>query len=500
MKRILLVAVAVIVGVPLLVTAWFYIGGIETGDTSLPDDADLLWSPPEVADEDNAFIAIMAATNLINCTTLGTNSWDKVDMSFVSGYANINTNRDSTARRIRADPGAGEKADRILADNEAFYSAFAKGLERKGFRNTLPPLSKEIRFTVLPLGVFFRMSNLWRLKIQREMECGEWSAAVSDVETLHRFGRIVSDNATTIVDINVGNSIESMARSKIQDLVTCGGLTASQLARFAEIVDADAKAEPENVTRIIKAEYSLSQTHLDLMSPEYILSLVGFTFSTANKLKEISKKICSMEFGVSVSEGSSLDRVAECLVRTVVSWPGYFRYTFHRKTTQKRLADVAHKALKGEIDDAAHEDCHFGVFARNGMGRAIVRAAAFAYQQAVVGKDRLRAVFARGKTQLVIAAARWRLDHDGELPPTLDALVPQYLPAVPLDPWSKGGKPFSYDAVTGVVWSVGESGDFDYSKLPVEKSKRLRGEFGRNVDYYAFRLNGKPLNLMDNAK
>ena len=122
MKRILLVAVAVIVGVPLLMTAWFCIGGIETGDTSLPDDADLLWSPPEVADEDNAFIAIMAATNLINCATLGTNSWGKVDMSFVSGYANINTNRDSTARRIRADPGAGEKADRIIADNEAFYA------------------------------------------------------------------------------------------------------------------------------------------------------------------------------------------------------------------------------------------------------------------------------------------------------------------------------------------------------------------------------------------
>ena len=391
-------------------------------------------------------------------------------------------------------------ADRIIADNQAFYAAFAKGLERKGFRNTLPPISKEVRFSMLPFHVMSSMSNLWRLKIQREMERGEWSAAVSDVEALHRFGRVVSDNAATIVDLMVGNSIEGMVSGKIQDLVSCGELTASQLARFAELVDAGAKAEPENVARAVKGEYTCSRAHLDLMSPEYVLSLVGFTFSTANKLKEISKKICSMEFGVSVSEGSSLDRVAECLVRTVVSWPGYFRYTFHRKTTQKRLADVAHKALKGEIDDAANDDCHFGVFARNGMGRAIVRAAAFAYQQAVVGKDRLRAVFARGKTQLVIAAARWRLDHDGELPPTLDALVPQYLPAVPLDPWSKGGKPFSYNAATGVVWSVGESGDFDYSKLPVEKSKRLRGEFGRNVDYYAFRLNGKPLNLMDNTK
>ena len=499
MKRILLVAVAVIVGVPLLVTAWFYIGGIETGDTSSPDDADLLWSPPEVADEDNAFIAIMAATNLINCATLGTNSWGKVDMSFVSGYANINTNRDSTARRIRADPGAGEKADRILADNEAFYSAFAKGLERNEFRNA-DPIIKELGYPFPSVLLYMRMAQFWRLKIRREAERGEWSAAVSDVETLHRFGRVVSDNAATIVDLMVGNSIEGMASGKIQDFVSCGELTASQLARFAELVDADAKAEPENVARAVKGEYTYLRAHLDLMSPEYVLSLVGFTFSTADKLKEICKKICSKEFGVSVSEGSSLDRVAECLVRTVVSWPGYFRYTFHRKTTQKRLADVAHKALKGEIDDAANEDCHFGVFARNGMGRAIVRAAAFAYQQALAGKYRLRAVFARGKTQLVIAAARWRLDHDGELPPTLDALVPQYLPAVPADPWSKDGKPLNYDAATGVVWSVGESGDFDYSKLPVEKSKRLRGEFGRNVDHYAFRIDGKPLNLMDNAK
>ena len=492
----IIAAIAVIVGGPLIVTAWFYIGGIETA--SLPDDADLIWTPPVVADEDNAFVAILATTNLINCATLGTNSWGKVDMSFVSGYANINTNRDSTARRIRADPGAGGKADRILAGNEAFYAAFAKGLERKGFRNTLPPISKEVRFSMLPFHVMGSMSNLWRLKIQREMERGEWSAAVSDVETLHRFGRVVSDNAATIVDLMVGNSIEGMVSGKIQDLASCGELTAIQLARFAELVDADAKAEPENVSRIIKAEYSLARAHLDLMSPEYVLSLVGFTFSTANKLKEICKKICSKEFGVSVSEGSSLDRVAECLVRTVVSWPGYFRYTFHRKTTQKRLADVAHKALRGEIDDSASEDG--SIFSRNGIGRTFVRNLAFAYQQALVGKDRLRPVFARARTQLVVAASRWRLDHGGEMPPTQDALVPQYLPAVPLDPWSKDGKPFSYDAAAGVVWSVGESGDFDYSKLPAGESKLVRGKIGRNVDYYAFRLDGKPLTLMDNAK
>ena len=499
-KRILLAMVAVVVGVPLLMTAWFYIGGIETGDTSSPDDADLLWTPPEVADEDNAFIAIMAATNLINCATLGTNSWGKVDMSFVSGYANINTNRDSTARRIRADPGAGEMADRIIADNQAFYAAFAKGLERKGFRNTLPPISKEVRFSVLPFHVMNRMSNLWQIKIQREMDRGEWNAAVADLEVLHRFGQVVSDNAATVVDILVGNSIEGMAYGKIRDLTASGGLSASQLARLAELVDADAKAAPENVARAVKAEYSLVRAHLDLMSPEYFLSLAELSFCTANKIKGIFKTILAEDCGVSVSDDSSSDRVAKCLIRTIVCWPGYFRYKLHRKTTQKRLADVARKALNGEIDVAAHEDGLYGIFSRNGIGRATVRNFAYTCQLALAGKDRMGPMFARARTQLVIAAARWRLDHDGEMPPTLDALVPKYLPAVPADPWSKDGKPLNYVAATGVVWSVGESGDFDYSKLPVEKSKRLHGKIGRNVDHFAFRLDGKPLELLDNAR
>ena len=156
--------------------------------------------------------------------------------------------------------------------------------------------------------------------------------------------------------------------------------------------------------------------------------------------------------------------------------------------------------MNGEIDDAANEDGLYGIFSRNGIGRATVRNFAYTCQLALAGKDRMGPMFARARTQLVIAAARWRLDHDGEMPPTLDALVPQYLSAVPADPWSKDGRPFSYDAAAGIVWSVGESGDFDYSTLPAEESKRLHGKIGRKIDRYAFRLDGRPLDSMDNAQ
>ena len=125
-KRILFAMVAVVVGVPLLVTAWFGLGGIETA--SLPDDADLLWAPPEVADEDNAFVATLAATNLVK---LATDDFG-FERSIVDGYADLGTHC-PTSRELREDQSAVEKADRILADNAAFYAAFAEGLERKAY-------------------------------------------------------------------------------------------------------------------------------------------------------------------------------------------------------------------------------------------------------------------------------------------------------------------------------------------------------------------------------
>ena len=472
MKRILLVAVAVIVGVPLLVTAWFYVGGIEMGDTLSPDDADLLWTAPDVADEDNAFIAIMAATNLINCTTLGTNSWDKVDMSFVSGYANINTNRDSTARRIRADPGAGEKADRILADNEAFYSAFAKGLERNEFRNA-DPIIEELGYPFPSVLLYMRMAQFWRLKIRREAERGEWEKAANSLEVLRRFGRFVSDGkANRFPEFSIGIMMMENVLNEMVDLVVMGRYGENSLLRFAAIAKEDEAAFSTNCTYVVRGEY----THIVAELPKK---------SATDLLRTLD---CD----------SSFRRICPVLEH----WPFYRDFALGERWTRRRLADVAHSFLRGEIDYAVYERSYPGnPFVRNWAGRERVYGFALCCGNLLGGSwGNRRKLRLHARAQLVIAAARWRLAHDGGMPPTLDALVPKYLPAVPVDPWSKDCKPLNYDAATGVVWSVGELGDFDYSKLPVEKSKRLRGKIGKYVDRFAFRLDGKPLNLMDNAK
>jgi hypothetical protein len=55
-------------------------------------------------------------------------------------------------------------------------------------------------------------------------------------------------------------------------------------------------------------------------------------------------------------------------------------------------------------------------------------------------------------------AARWYEQDQGQLPATLGALVPGYLPAVPVDPFGDG-EALRYDRARGLVWSVGEDGD-----------------------------------------
>jgi hypothetical protein len=63
--------------------------------------------------------------------------------------------------------------------------------------------------------------------------------------------------------------------------------------------------------------------------------------------------------------------------------------------------------------------------------------------------------------EVACAVERWRLAHAGALPPSLDALVPQFLAAVPEDPMD--GKPLKFRPrrLGFVVYSIGEDGTDD---------------------------------------
>jgi hypothetical protein len=80
---------------------------------------------------------------------------------------------------------------------------------------------------------------------------------------------------------------------------------------------------------------------------------------------------------------------------------------------------------------------------------------------------------ARADRRLSAAALAIRLyqaDHAGRFPPSLEALVPAYLPFLPVDPFDPNGKPLRYVILPGalpgrgdrqLVYSVGMDGTDD---------------------------------------
>lgn len=83
--------------------------------------------------------------------------------------------------------------------------------------------------------------------------------------------------------------------------------------------------------------------------------------------------------------------------------------------------------------------------------------------------DRFALQHYRGMTDrrlaaVVLALRLYAADHDGIYPPALDDLVPQYLVAIPNDPFAAGGKPLLYDAAdpaAPAVYSVADNGKDD---------------------------------------
>jgi hypothetical protein len=77
--------------------------------------------------------------------------------------------------------------------------------------------------------------------------------------------------------------------------------------------------------------------------------------------------------------------------------------------------------------------------------------------------------------EISLAAERYRLAC-GEIPETLGGLVPEFLSAVPEDPFD--GLPMRYNPQDGgyVVYSVGEDGKDDAGKVPPSKDARAGGD------------------------
>ena len=162
------------------------------------------------------------------------------------------------------------------------------------------------------------------------------------------------------------------------------------------------------------------------------------------------------------------------------------RYSYQSDRTRSLGAGLfakARESLLHDYDTGAWEDLEkeinaatsspLGRLAPNCGGRAIVLNVmpvwnGFAMKVA-------RGEFELFAAKVVVAAELYRR-KTGHRPESLDALVPEFLPSVPTDPFDHGAA-LKYDAERGIVWTVGVDRNFNGEKQPGKKS------YGRNRSY-----------------
>ncbi len=113
-------------------------------------------------------------------------------------------------------------------------------------------------------------------------------------------------------------------------------------------------------------------------------------------------------------------------------------------------------------------------------------------------KTDFKAAATRRVAATALAIRLFQTDHNGKRPAALAALVPDYLPALPVDPFAPDGRTFGYapgraGGADARLWSVGINGVDDGGAMPVGKPPG-RAEGGAPWDFpdAVFRLDAAP--------
>ena len=456
-------------------TLYLYIGGFDDVAGLSLDDADLIVELDDVPDDENAFLTFMSATNYYFVAR----DWriDLDDNQFLD-YGVAFTNDAYYAAKARSLTNAAERADAILASNETFFATMSKGVRQKSYRNVSPREPPFEIFSMPPINTFLNFARLLRLKAQRELERGDLESATETVAEIHAFGRLVMENEPSCVGYCLGVAIQSYAYGKMRDAVGMGLATDTMLERFSALVSADNMAAEADVARSICGEYTIGRSGLD-----------GWTSARVEAGLDWNNRLSEMLYGVLGYDYSSswTGRMIEAFYRLIVRWPGYMRFALHPRDTKARLILSARKALAGE--DLPSEQSGKALFTPNCFGNGISQALVSALHTS--GKAGAMISFAQARTMVVLAVAKWRLKNGNGNPPTLDALVPEFLPKVPVDPWNREHRPLSYDPEDGVVWSVGQLGHFNYIQY-LEAHRVGKKGIQKELRECAFRIDGRP--------
>ena len=403
-KRRLLLTAIVLAPPVALVCAWAFI------DAPRPDDADLRITYDDIPDEENAFTYFNRAAEEL--------TWPK---GFRSG-------RD-LEDLLEDDGWDARLAAKILMPNKKVFDLIKRGLSSPRFQ--VPEITGPE--TLLPYLVPWR--DIGRLGVVRAkllFERDRQREAFEQAIQVARFGVRIQNGHGAWINYCLGNSIRQTALVQFRKMLGTTTLPPEMLAPRIRQLD-DLRASPDGFADALRVEYMINCVAVDDFA-EGRGDLSDFCGGWAH--------------------------------------PSGRYMLFKRNKTKRLLAGVSRLLMPNatrtytEASFAPYPDWDsrkFKVKAHlSGNGKGLLL-----YRMLMTPGSRMQMLKCAencsvAATQIQIALKCYKAEH-GDLPDTLDKLVPKYFKTVPLDDFD--GKPMKYSKAKRVIYAVGSDLTDDGGKV-----------------------------------
>jgi len=375
-------------------------------DIPPPDDSEFLVERPVVAPEDNAYTYFLQATNFFYSPT---------NCTLISDY-------------LAGKPVEEAEIRELVEKNGECLALLKRGTECS---ICLMPLMEDFLTLTPYISPWLGMGRILLVKSRQARLEGRYTESVDSCAVGIRFGYLIQKDASCLIVHLVGVALLEMYISQIEDLVWDPGVPTEDLARLATILDEIGSLD-DGLTVAMKAEYHYTTSIIDFLQKHADQAQIAAWLGEENSLPNALLKRM---------RGSS--------------------YFFQPNRTKQRFADFYRHVIQDiprvysemAFPEIPEESVGFWHMLRpNGV--AYILQAILEPATETVLKNKCEKESTVSGTRLVVACNRFERE-EGRWPESLQELVPEYLDAVPVDPFD--GELFRYSPEKSIVYSVGRN-------------------------------------------
>lgn len=422
-------SILIVIGLPFVLagTFLFIVNTFLAKDEPLPDDSALLPNMVAVSAADNAYEAVKEMRQLD-----------------VQGY-----NADGTPRTdaqlesmLRGDSWDAEAAQRILDQHQREIALVHEAAAKPHYQD--PALANvatfDVRTYLWPMGTPRMAAKYTVLHALALVHDGKVVEGLDEAMIVARFGSVLENGDGVLIDYLVGNAVVQAGLTTIRQIaldypipVDAGQKSIQQLADLGDSRPAEIRA--------FQMEYLFSKSYL----------------STYRRLDTL---YTSFNVGFDVS-GRTVEPPGTWLARAIQD-SGLARFYYLPNQTWRYRVEEARRAATlastscATMNDTPEVVKYLDGFSwkclvtRNVIGKALHDIGAVSLSG--VTTRRCHETLAATATQAVIAINMYKQETEN-IPTGLDQLVPKYLSAALVDPYS--GQPVPYRAAAASIYSVG---------------------------------------------